>query len=236
MLQIALAYFAGLATLLNPCVLPLLPIVAASTLQDTRGGPIYLALGLGSASALTGFLLTAFGNAVGLDQGTLTQVGSVFLIVFGTIMLAPARLSPFAAMAGVAARAQGTSMQLSGSPLANFGAGAALGVAWSPCIGPTMGAAIALASTGENLASAAVIMAAFGAGKASLMIALAYGGRAVIARRKGRLQALAPMALRIFAVTAIFLGIMLLTDGFIAMEIWLLGILPDWFLALSTSI
>jgi cytochrome c-type biogenesis protein len=236
MFQIILAYLAGLATLLNPCVLPLLPIVAASALQDNRFGPIYLAVGLGLASTLVGFTLTVFGNVIGLDQGALTQIGAVLLIVFGAVMLMPARLSPFVAMAGVAARGQGLSMRLAGSPAANFGAGAALGVAWSPCIGPTMGAAIALAATGQDLTWAGAIMAAYGAGIASLMIALAYGGRAVVQRRKGRLQAMAPIALQLFAVTAIGLGLMLLTHAHIALEIWLIRIMPDWVLALSTSI
>lgn len=236
MLQIFLSYLAGIATLLNPCVLPLLPIVAASAMQEARGGPIYLAAGLAVASTLTGFVLTVFGAALGLDQGLLTQIGAVLLIGFGTVMLLPARLSPFAALAGVAGRAQMVSMQLSGSPFAQFGAGAALGLAWSPCIGPTMGAAIALASTGQNLAISFAIMAAYGAGIATLMIALAYGGRAALARRKGRLQALAPAALRIFAITAIGLGLMLLTHAHLALEAWLVGIMPDWLLALSTSI
>lgn len=236
MLQVIFAYVAGLATLLNPCVLPLLPIVAASALQDMRYGPLFLAAGLGAASTLVGFLLTVFGTVIGLDQGALTQIGAVLLIIFGTMMLLPARLSPFVAITGVAARAQGLSMRLAGSPAANFAAGAALGVAWSPCIGPTMGAAIALAATGQDLAWAGAIMTAYGLGIASLMIALAYGGRAVVMRRKGRLQSMAPMALRLFAVTAIGLGLMLFTHAHIALEIWLIGIMPDWLLALSTSL
>jgi len=236
MFQIILAYLAGLATLLNPCVLPLLPIVAASALQDTRGGPVYLAAGLAVTSTLVGFLVTVFGHAIGLDQALLTQIGALMLIVFGAVMLMPAHLSPFAALAGVAARAQGASMQLSGHPAALFGAGAALGLAWSPCIGPTMGAAIALASTGQELPRAFAIMAAYGAGIASLMNLLAYGGRAVLARRKARLQALAPAALRIFAVIAILIGLALLTHAHIALEIWLLDHMPDWLLSLSTAI
>ena len=236
MFSISLAYIAGIATLLNPCVLQLLPIVAASALQDTRGGPMYLAAGLAVASTMVGFGLTVFGASLGLDQALLTQSGAVLLIAMGAIMLLPARLSPFAALAGVAGRAQGVSMQLSGSPAALFGAGAALGLAWSPCIGPTMGAAIALAATGQDLAWSFAIMSAYGAGIATLMVALAYGGRAALARRKGRLQALAPAALRLFAFTAIGLGILLLTHAHLVLEAWLVGIMPDWLLALSTSL
>lgn len=236
LLQIGLAYIAGIATLLNPCVLPLLPIIAASALQDRRVGPLYLAAGLALASTAVGFGLSVFGASLGLDQGALTQIGAVILIAMGAVMLMPARLSPFAAFAGLAGRAQSASMQLSGSPAALFGAGAALGLAWSPCIGPTMGAAIALAATGQDLAQSFAIMAAYGAGIATLMVALAYGGRAALARRKGRLQALAPAALRIFAFTAIGLGLVLLTHAHLALEAWLVGIMPDWLLALSTSI
>lgn len=236
MVQIILAYLAGLATMLNPCVLPLLPIVAASAVQDTRAGPIYLAAGLGLTSTVVGFSLTVFGTVIGLDQRMLTQIGAVLLIAFGAVMLMPARFSPFVMLGAVAARVQGGySARLNGAG-ANFLAGAALGLGWSPCIGPTMGAAIALAATGQDLVWVGAIMAAYGLGIASLMIALAYGGRAVVQRRKGRMQAIAPMALRLFAVTAICLGLILLTHAHVALEIWLIGIMPDWFLALSSAI
>jgi cytochrome c-type biogenesis protein len=233
MVQIILAYLAGLATLLNPCVLPLLPIVAVSAIQHSRAGPIFLAAGLGLTSTVVGFSVTVFGTVIGLDQRLLTQIGAVLLITFGTVMLVPARFSPFVLLA---ARVQGGNAARPNGAGSNFWAGAALGLAWSPCIGPTMGAAIALAATGQDLAWAGAIMAAYGLGIASLMIALAYGGRAVVQRRKGRLQAIAPMALRLFALTAIALGLILLTHAHIALEIWLIGVMPDWFLALSTAI
>ncbi len=73
---------------------------------------------------------------------------------------------------------------------AEFGGGALLGAVWSPCIGPTLGAAIALASTGEDLGRAAAVMAAFAAGVASLILAAAYGLRGWLRRNMARMVAL----------------------------------------------
>ena len=46
MLELVLAYGAGLLTLINPCVLPVLPIVLAGSLQASRYGPLALAGGM----------------------------------------------------------------------------------------------------------------------------------------------------------------------------------------------
>ncbi|TMV51775.1 cytochrome c biogenesis protein CcdA, partial [Thioclava sp. BHET1] len=45
-MELILGYAAGLLTLINPCVLPVLPIVLASALQASRFGPLALAAGL----------------------------------------------------------------------------------------------------------------------------------------------------------------------------------------------
>ncbi len=56
------SYLAGLLTLINPCVLPLLPIIIASAFQRTRIGPLALALGLVVSFTVVGLLVTAFGH------------------------------------------------------------------------------------------------------------------------------------------------------------------------------
>ena len=45
-MELLLGYLAGILTLINPCVLPVLPIVLASALQVGRYGPIAVAAGL----------------------------------------------------------------------------------------------------------------------------------------------------------------------------------------------
>ena len=105
------AYLAGLLTLINPCVLPVLPIVLASTLQAVRAvraGPLMLALGMGVAFGGLGVTVTAFGHAIGLYEEDLAQIGAVLMICFVMILPVPRFGAVFStATAGIVARAAG---------------------------------------------------------------------------------------------------------------------------------
>ena len=233
-MDLILHYLEAMAPLLNPCVLPILPPVAAAALQEDRRAPLWIALGLATASTLLGFGLAVLGRIAGLSAQDFASLGGIALILFGALMLLPQRLSPFRLLAPVAGQAADRSARLTGSAPAHFASGAALGLAWSPCIGPTMGAAVALASTGQSLLWSFLIMAAYGAGLVTLMGLLAYGGRAVIQRRKARLARLAQIAPKVMGATLIVMGLILTFHLHVAAEIWLLDHLPDSLLSLST--
>jgi len=77
------AYVAGLLTLINPCVLPILPIIIASALQSSRLGPLALAAGLVVSFTTFGVGVAAFGHLIGLNEFTLNRIASVLMILFG---------------------------------------------------------------------------------------------------------------------------------------------------------
>ena len=83
------AYLAGLLTLINPCVLPLLPIVIAASFQSSRIGPLMLAAGLTFSVTLAGVAVTAFGHLAGIDGEHVSQAAAVLMVVFGGILLVP---------------------------------------------------------------------------------------------------------------------------------------------------
>ncbi len=153
-------------------------------------------------------------------------------------MLVPALSTRFsAATAGFAARAdmqfdQTQSAGLMGQLLS----GALLGAVWSPCIGPTLGAAIALASTGENLGHAGVIMLAFALGVSTLILTLAYGAQAAIRRRQASLRAIAERAKPVMGITFIVVGAALWFGLHHFIEGWLVRNLPSWLIDFSVII
>jgi cytochrome c biogenesis protein CcdA len=67
-----------------------------------------------------------------------------------------------------------------------FGAGLALGAVWSPCAGPTLGAASLLAAQGRNLGEVALTMSLFGLGAAAPLLAVGLLSREAFARWRGR--------------------------------------------------
>ena len=88
-MELILGYAAGLLTLINPCVLPVLPIVLATALQSGRHGPALLALGLSVSFIALGVSVAAFGHAVGITEETIANAGAVLMIGFGLVLLVP---------------------------------------------------------------------------------------------------------------------------------------------------
>ena len=179
-MEFVLAYAAGLLTLINPCVLPVLPVVLAGALGANPKGPLALAAGMSVSFVLLGVVVTAFGRALGLDEQSVAQAGAVLMVAFGLMLLVPRfGMVLSGATAGMSARADAQMNTLDqGSLRGQFAGGLLLGAVWSPCIGPTLGGAIALASQGESLGLATLIMIAFALGVSTLIIGLGYGTRA----------------------------------------------------------
>ena len=238
MLNLLLAYGAGLLTLINPCVLPVLPIVLATSLQTSRWGPVALAAGMSTAFVALGVLVAAFGQGIGLTVDKLTQIAALMMVGFGLVLLVPRLNAGFAfATAGIAARADQGIGQTSGSGIpGQLLGGALLGAVWSPCVGPTLGGAISLASQGQNLGSAAAIMAAFALGVSSVILALGYGARAALHRRQALMRRIAERAKPILGWVFVAVGLMLFFNLHHWVEGALLNLLPVWLQDFSVSI
>lgn len=237
-MEFIFAYLAGLLTLINPCVLPVLPIVLVGALNANKAGPLALAAGMSVSFVVFGVLVTAFGSSIGLTQDRLAQIGAGLMIVFGLILLVPAFAQRFElATAGIAAGADARMNDLeAGSLRGQFLGGLLLGTVWSPCIGPTLGGAIALASQGENLGYVTLIMCAFALGVSTLIIGLGMGAREAIRSRAQALRGLAERSKPIIGATFIVVGAMLFFQFHHVIEGWLLDIMPIWLQDLSVTL
>jgi cytochrome c-type biogenesis protein len=237
-MDLIFAYLAGLLTLINPCVLPVLPIVLASSLHRDRRAPLALAAGMSLSFVTLGLGVTALGPALGLDTDSVARMAALAMAGFGMVMLVPALSGRFStATAGFAARADAQIDSASGAGLGGqVLSGALLGAVWSPCIGPTLGAAIALASTGESLGRAGAIMAGFALGVSTLILALGYGAKSAIRRRQTLLRGLADRARPVMGVTFVAVGLALWFGLHHGVERWLIEALPAWLIDFSVSI
>src|SRR5690606_28046488 len=138
----------------------------------------------------TGFVVAAFGQALGIDTLVVRDAGAAVLCLAGIVLLVPwlqdvltRGTTPFAAWAcGRQAAIDGRG-GLAGQALV----GALMGVVWAPCVGPTLGAAIALAAEGRDLGEVAVVMAAFGLGISTVLLLIAFAARGALGRWRERL-------------------------------------------------
>ena len=237
-MELILGYLAGLLTLINPCVLPVLPIVLASSLQQDRRAPLALAAGMSVTFVALGLGVAAAGPALGLTEDTVARASALLMISFGLVLLMPTLSGRFAlATAGVAARADARmdAVARAGLPGQLLG-GALLGAVWSPCIGLTLGAAISLAAQGEDLPRAGAIMAAFAAGVSTLILGIAYGARSALARRQALLRRIAARSKPVMGAAFVLIGTALWFRLNHTIDAWLLDILPPWLVDLPVSI
>lgn len=237
-MELLLGYGAGLLTLINPCVLPVLPIVLATALQASHWGPAALAAGMSLSFVVLGIGVASIGYAIGLTEDVIAQGAAVLMIGFGLVLLVPRFSASFAtATAGFAGTADAQFDTIDRSGLSGqFLGGMLLGAVWSPCVGPTLGAAISLASQGENLGRAAAIMLAFAAGVSTIILALGYGARSVIQKRQGWMRAVATRGRPILGVVFIAVGVALLLNLHKMAEAWAHDVMPIWLQDLSVSI
>lgn len=237
LLDIVFAFIAGLLTLLNPCVLPVLPVALASSASGSRLGPLALAAGMVVSFTSVGLAVVAFGPLLGVSSDAVARAGAVIMVCFGLVLLTPGLGAAFAtATAGLANGAARWSVTAPGVGFGgNFVGGALLGAVWSPCIGPTLGGAIALASQGEGFGYAAAVMFAYSLGIAAIMIAFGYGGVALMGRHGATLRALAQRSHTILGVVFVALGFILFFGLHHPLEAALVDLMPIWLQDVSVT-
>ncbi|MEO9823462.1 MAG: cytochrome c biogenesis CcdA family protein [Paracoccaceae bacterium] len=237
-MDLVFGYFAGLLTLINPCVLPVLPIVLATALQAGRMGPLALAAGMSVSFVSLGMLVAVGGRALGITEETISNAGAVLMIGFGLILLVPRFSASFAtATAGVAAQADAQIDQNDRDGISGqFVGGMLLGAVWSPCIGPTLGGAISLASQGESLLLATGIMIAFALGVSTIILVLGYGAQSALRKRQEFMRKIAHVSRPLVGGIFIAVGTAILFKFHHVIEIWALDNMPAWLLDFSVSL
>jgi len=234
---LALAFIAGVLSILSPCVLPILPIVLAAATSEHRWGPTALAAGLTVSFVLIGLFVATIGYSIGLNADLLRNVAAALMIALGIVLLVPHFQSRLA---------------LAGAPVANwsdrhFGAsaksglighvsmGLLLGAVWSPCVGPTLGAASILAAQGQDIGEVGATMLSFGLGAALPLAALGLLSREAMLRWRSRLSSASAKAKPVLAVVLVVIGVLVLSGVDKRVETLLVDKSPQWLTSLTTQ-
>lgn len=227
--SIPLALAAGVFGVLSPCVWPLVPVVMSSAATSGRSGPLYLALGLSLSFAVAGTLLTLLLVNAALDPELFRYMAAVLLVAVG-VALVVRRLGEWLTLrlSVLAATLNGGSSVRAASGPGQFGVGALLGVVWLPCVGPTLGAAIALASLGQNMGMAFVVMLAYGVGTAAVLVLAGIVSERALSRWRPRLLASGGRGRALLGWMLLSLGLLVLTGLDKHLESLAVDIVPGW--------
>jgi cytochrome c-type biogenesis protein len=228
----ALAFTAGLLSFLSPCVLPLIPSyvgfltgLSAEELKVQRGtalahavwfvagfSAVFMALGA-TASVLGGFMLRY--------HVWIGRVGGVLVLAFGLYLLGVAR--PAFLM-------RERRFHLARKPLGYAGSavvGVAFGAAWTPCIGPILGAILTLAAETASVVQGTALLGVYALGLAVPFMLTAVA----LDRFLVWFQRFRPYLVwveRIAGVLLIVLGVLLITDRFSVLAGYLQGLTPEF--------
>lgn len=232
----SLGYLAGILSTLSPCVLPLIPILISTAITAHRLGPYALAAGLTISFTIVGMLIGTVGASLGIDQNVFRYIAAVILILFGIVLLSTQLQERFAtATSGLSTAGDGLLSKLNIDGLkGQFIIGLALGIIWTPCVGPTLGAATTLASQGKDLAQIALLMFIFGLGAGTPLVILGSVSRATMMKLRGKMMSAGKTGKYLLGGIMVLLGIMILTGLDKTFEAWVLSVSPQWLTELTT--
>ena len=228
----ALAFVAGLLSFLSPCVLPLIPsyvgFLTGLTLEELevrRGTALAHALWFVAGFSLIFIALGATASALGVlllrSQVWIGRIGGVVVILFGLCLLGVLR--PALLM-------RERKVQLARKPLGYLGSafvGVTFGAAWTPCIGPILGAILTLAAAQASVWHGAALLTAYSAGLALPFVVTALA----LDRFLAWFQRFRPYLVwveRIAGGLLILLGLLLVSDRFTLLAGWLQGLTPEF--------
>ena len=234
--SVAFAALAGVLSTLSPCVLPLLPLVVGAAATAHRFGVVALAAGLAVSFTVFGLVVATAGPALGLGLDTIRDLSALLLVVVGIVLLSERLQQRFAmATARFGNAGHGLAARVSGDGLGQQALlGVLLGAAWSPCVGPTLGAASLLAAQGRALAQVTIVMLAFGIGAALPLLLIGMVSRQAMQRWRGRLSQFGKGGKRLLGVVVVAVGLAILTGADHWLETALVNFTPSWLTDLTT--
>jgi len=229
-------FVAGMLSTLSPCVLPLLPLVLGPAMAAHRLGVAALAAGLVTSFVGVGLFVATIGFSAGLDGDVFRTISAALLGIMGVVLLSGVLQQRFAVAAGGVSNVGNRLIQrLTPTGLGGqFVLGLLLGAVWSPCVGPTLGAASVLAAQGRDLASVASVMVAFGMGTAVPLLLVGSLSRQALIRWRGKMMSAGKAGRMVLGGGALAVSALILTGTDHVLESALVRASPVWLTDLTT--
>ena len=238
-LGVAVAFSAGLFSFLSPCVLPLFPSylsfitgmsvdrLAGEVDAGTRtrvllhsiafiAGFTAVFVSLGASFSAAGQLLMDYRDAIRIAGGAL-------IVIFGLYIAGVLRI-------GILGRTQ--QLQIQSKPaglIGSFAVGLTFAIGWTPCVGPILGSILTLASNDKTVSQGIALLLAYslGLGVPFLLSSVALGN---FLRFFKHYRRFIPTVERVAGVVLVAVGVLVVTNYYIALNAWALSLTPDWLL------
>lgn len=230
------AFAAGVVSFLSPCVLPLVPpylcFLAGSSLEELTEAKaddvarkrviisaIVFVLGFSTVFVILGATASAVGELLREHLDILAKIAGVIIIIMGLHFLG---VFKFAFLN------KDTRYQHSDRPrgiIGSYTIGLAFALGWTPCIGPILGAILAVAAAEESVSKGAFLLAVYSAGLGVPFLAAAYGINGFMRFMKRFKRHLGKVE-KAMGALLVLTGIMFLTGTMQTLSYWMLETFP----------
>lgn len=165
--NIGLAVGAGVASVLSPCVLPVVPVVMAGAEREDRIRPLLVVLGLSLMFMIMGAVSSLFGALLVGRTRTLEVAGATVILLMGFVVLFDVNIfKRLYRLSSIRVKGEGR--------FSGFVLGMALGLVWVPCIGPFLSSILAMVGTSGEIAKGFILLGFYSLGLAIPMLLVAY--------------------------------------------------------------
>jgi len=184
-LNLGLAFLEGLALIISPCILPILPIILAGSFAGSKKRPLGIMFGFILIFSLFTFFSRQLVQYAGVDSNVLRHIAYGLLFLLGIIMLSTFLTEQFSRvtrrLTQVGARLDRINNNESGF-IGGMIFGGLIGIIWTPCAGPILAAVIVQAVIQQTNWLSFLIVVAFSIGVTVPMLLIVLFGRKVMAR------------------------------------------------------
>jgi cytochrome c-type biogenesis protein len=169
-LNVLLVFGAGLASVLSPCIFPLLPVVVTGSASDHRLRPVMIVAGLSLTFVVMGIVSSLFGSIIGPKMVYVEKAAAVVIVIFGVLLLLNINLFE---RYGYLFQISRESTGLAGG----FILGATLGIIWIPCIGPLLSGVLFMVAVKKQVVNGMVLLFVYSLGFAVPLLCAGYAAQ-----------------------------------------------------------
>jgi cytochrome c-type biogenesis protein len=169
-INIILVFVAGLASVLSPCVLPVIPIIVTGKSDDHKFRPLLIVAGIAITFITMGVLSSLFGAVIGSKMYYVEKVGGIFIAVIGILLIF--NTNPFKYLGFFSQFARESRGRFGG-----FFLGFTLGVIWIPCVGPMLSSVLGMVATKGKIEYGVMLLFIYSLGFACPMLLAAYASQ-----------------------------------------------------------
>jgi cytochrome c biogenesis protein CcdA/thiol-disulfide isomerase/thioredoxin len=219
------AFFAGIVTILSPCILPVLPIVLSGSLSENKHRPLGIVIGFIASFTFFTLFLSLLVKLLHIPANLLRDLSILILLLFGLSLLVP-KLQVmmetfFSSLSGTQKNQSRTGF------IGGIVIGLSLGLLWTPCVGPILAAVISLALTDQVSVETFAITFAYALGTAIPMFLIMLTGRKLFLKFPHLLNKTSGIQ-KGFGVLMILLSIGLFFNLDRSFQTWMLTTFPQY--------